>query len=134
LDPAVARLDRGRPVGRAVDQQAVAQRHAAQAQLVGGLDHRRHPSISSASVAKKRAPKPRSFTGTRSSAPWISGVAWNRSNSRAGMKPYATQSGNASRNQRESVKPGSPAGTASAPGSSRSMNALIRSISTLSDG
>src|SRR5207247_2654303 len=69
-----------------------------------------HPSTSGASPAKNRVAIPRSSTGIRSSAPWISGNASKRSIRRRGKNPYATQSGNASRNQRESVNPGRTVG------------------------
>ena len=49
-----------------------------------------------------------------------------------GKNPYATQSGKASRNQRESVKPGSTVGVMVAPGASSSRKLLMRSISSLS--
>ena len=59
-----------RPVRRAVDQQPVAQRHAAQPQLPVGVAH---PSSLLGRSAKNSAAKPRSRTSMRSSAECISG-------------------------------------------------------------
>src|SRR5438105_1279784 len=128
-DGAVARADRRRPVRRAVHEQAVAERHPAEAKLWLGPTLRGHPSTLGASSAKNRAASPRSATGTRSSALCMSAAVWNMSISRRGQKPYATQPGNASRNQRESVKPGSMTGTIAASATSARTNSSIRSIS-----
>src|SRR5204863_9344950 len=118
---AVVAADRRGPVRRPVDEQPVAEGHPAQAQLlVGGLRDIAHPpSIAGASSAKNRAAMPTSSIGTRSSGACSNGTASNRSNALAGMKPYATQSGNTVRNQRETVKPAIPDGAIAAPGSSR---------------
>src|SRR6201999_2675243 len=51
-----------------------------------------------------------------------------------GKNPYARQSGNASRNQRESEKPGRITGTVSAPGSLARTHRSIASLSSLDTG
>jgi hypothetical protein len=71
LDLAGLGADGGGPVGRAVHQQAVAQSHAAQAQLVLGDGHQVR-SLRGRSW-KKAAAKPRSRTSIRSSFACISG-------------------------------------------------------------
>ena len=53
---------------------------------------------------------------------------------RWGKNPYARQSGNASRNQRESEKPGRITGTVSAPGSLARTHRSIASLSSLDTG
>src|SRR5829696_8971945 len=65
----------------------------------------------------------------RSSAECISGQDSYRSWWRWGKNPYATQSGNAARNQRQSVNAGSTTGTASPAGSPSRTQAAIASIS-----
>src|SRR5215210_2948972 len=61
----------GRPVRRAVDEQAVAQRHPAQAELAFG--DRTHWRSLLGSSWKNPAATPRSRTSMRSSSEWISG-------------------------------------------------------------
>src|SRR5205085_6595302 len=122
------------PMGGPVNEQPVPEGHPTEPKLPPS-SQRPAPSradqrsTSTASSAKNLAPNPRSSTGTRSSAPWISGVASKRSNARAGRNPYAMQSGKAARNQRESVKPGRPVGATAAPGSSRSTKSRMKSMS-----
>src|SRR5215218_4278692 len=126
-DLAVLVAHGGRPVGRAVHQQAVAQGHSAETELA--FDDRTQDRSLLGSSWKKDAATPRSRTSMRSSSEWISGhvsysVWW-----RWGKKPYAMQSGNASRQWRESVNAGSMTGTASAPSPSAPTQARIASIS-----
>ena len=71
LDLALLVAHGGRPVGRAVHEQAVAQGHPAQAELAFG-DRTQERSLLGSSW-KKDAATPRSRTSMRSSSEWISG-------------------------------------------------------------
>ena len=72
VDRAVAATHGRGPMGRSVHEQAVAQRHATEAEL--GRRVRAHPSTRCARSRKKPAANPRSRTSIRSSAPWIRGA------------------------------------------------------------